>query len=258
MEHIPDRDLAVTPATSTRTTGARQRVLAGLVVVAAALLVYSLSGGPWARATVEDGTGARVAEVELPLSGEADVAVTGTDADAEDLAGRLDQATGGATRDLTQVLAVLIVVVAAVGLALDLRSQLWSLLAAASMVCLLAAAIMRDEVMSTLATGLGTIDAGPVSVDPSGWSGLAIGSAAVAALGSFLATAQRGVSGRGPTPVFGPDDAVAGDPTTVDPTPPGAPGPAASPDPVAARRRRTTPAGRVRARFTNSLPSRER
>jgi hypothetical protein len=254
----------------------RQRVLAAMVVVAAALLVYSLSGGPWARATVgggdgDGGDGGAQAKIELRLSGEVDVDPDGAavgddlaDADADGASAErqvVEESMGGTTRDLVQVLAVLILVVAAVGLVLDLRSRLWGLLASASLVCLLAATVLRDSATEALARGVIPLGAGPVAVDSTGWSALAIGAAAVAALASFLATAERGVAARSGAPVLGPDPAVfdAGDGTGpgdfVDPTPPGAPGPAARPDP-ARRRRSSTPAGRVRARLLNSLPSR--
>jgi hypothetical protein len=241
-------DGSVDPAAraASRTTDGRQRVLAALVVAAAALLAYSLSGGPWARATVgDDGTGSDSGsgstQVELRLSGEVDVD-PGDGAVAGDLdrsapeRQALEESTNGATRDLTQVLAVLVLLVAAVGLVVDLRSRLWGLLASASLVTLLAAAVLRDAAMSALARGLTDLDAGAVAVDPTGWSGLALGAAATAALAAFLATAERGVAGRSAAPVFGPDAAT----------------------PPAERRRPSTPAGRVRARLLNSLPSRER
>lgn len=239
--------------TATRTTGGRQRVLAAMVVAAAGLLVYSLSGGPWARAEIGGGGpsgDAAVTQLELRLSGDVDVE-PGDGPVADDLDGpgaarsALAASIGGATRDLTQVLGVLIVVVSAVGVALELRSRLWGLLASASLVCLLAATVLRDMATSALATGATAADAGPFAVDPTGWSGLAIGAAAVAALASFLATAERGVAGPDPTPVFGPDETDEPDePDVLDPT--------------ATARRRRAPAGRVRRRLLNSLPSRER
>jgi len=240
-------DGSVDPAAraASRTTDGRQRVLAALVVVAAALLAYSLSAGPWARATVaDDGTGSGSTQVELRLSGEVDVD-PGDAAVADDLdrsapeRQAVEASTDGATRDLTQVLAVLILLVAAVGLVVDLRSRLWGLLASASLVTLLAAAVLRDAAMSALARGVTDLDAGAVAVEPTGWSGLALGAAATAALAAFLATAERGVAGGSTTPVFGP-------------------GPDAAAAPPAERRRPSTPAGRVRARLLNSLPSRGR
>ncbi|HEV7762728.1 MAG TPA: hypothetical protein VGO78_27150 [Acidimicrobiales bacterium] len=246
MEITPDNpsDPPV-EATAARTTNPRQRVLAALVMAAAALLVYSLSGGDWARMTV--GAGADRSEVELRLSGDVDVEPAGGEvADALEAStapgSALQESVGGATRDLTQILAVLIAVVAAVGLVLDLRSRLWGLLASASLVCLLAAAVLRDAATTALATAAAGLDAGPFEVRPTGWSGLAIGAAACAALAAFLATAERGVAARAAAPIFDAD----GDPDQQA-------RPARS-----ARPRRSTPAGRVRARWNNSLPSRSR
>jgi hypothetical protein len=274
VEITPDAPVALPPPAS-RTT-VRERVLAGLVLVAAALLVHALTGGPWARATFADSESGDRAQVELRLSGDVD-----TDPEGGAVADRLgpstversalEESVGAATRDLTQILAVLIVVVAAVGLVLDLRARLWGMIAAGSLVCLLAAAVLRDGATSALAATGVSLDAGPFSVDPTGWSGLAIGAAACMALASFLATAERGVAARTATPVFDPEDepevmapdAEYPDGEYVDPTPPGAPGPAARPDPTAvprgrARIGRATTAGRVRSRLLNSLPSRER
>jgi len=236
-------------APASRTTDGRQRVLAALVVAAAALLVYSLSGGPWARAEVAGSSSAEASEasaaaqVELRLSGRIDVdpdgAAVADDLDASSPQRQLiDDSVGATTRDLIQVMAMLILVVAGVGVVLDLRSRLWGLLASASLVCLLAAAVLRDSATAALANGMSTLDVGPVGVDPTGWSALAIGAAATAALASFLATAERGVAARSTVPVVGPADDRTGEGT-------------------GRRRRPSTPAGRVRARLLNSLPSRE-
>jgi hypothetical protein len=173
-------------------------VLAALVIVAAGVLVYALSGGPWAQAELAgaDGAGSG-AQVELRLSGDVDVepgnGPVADQLDSSTAAGAaLEGSVASATRDLTQTLALLIAVVAAVGLIVDLPPRLWSLLAAAALVCLLAAAILRDSTTSALSQSAGALDAGGFQVDPTGWASLAIGAAAAAALAAFLATAERG------------------------------------------------------------------
>jgi hypothetical protein len=203
MEPVPD-DIRTEVAESEAVTGggrSARRVLAAATAVAAVLLVYSLSGGPWARATVSDGT-SRQAVAELRLSGKVDA-----DPSGGALGPLVDRSTpehvlvresvGSATRDLVRVLAVLVIVVAAVGLVFDLPTVLWGLTAATSLVCLLAATVLRDGAVRGLATGLATLNtgafhSGAFHTSATGWAGLAIGAAAAAALASFLgAAAQR-------------------------------------------------------------------
>jgi hypothetical protein len=199
----------------------QERVLAALVILSAAALVYALSGGPWARATfsgAEDAADGEVtvatAEVELQLSGEVDVDPgDGPVAEALDPSAPagavLEGSAASATRDLTQTLALLIAVVAAVGLIVDLPQRLWSLLASAGMVCVLAAAVLRDNTTSVLSEGAAALDAGAFQVHPTGWSSLAIGAAAAAALAAFLATAERGAASS--DPLVDDEEVVGGD-----------------------------------------------
>jgi hypothetical protein len=198
MEPAPDEIRTEVAESEAATDGGRsaRRVLAAATAVAAVLLVYSLSGGPWARATVSDGSD-RQAVAELRLSGKVDA-----DPGGGALAPLVDRSTpehvlvresvGAATRDLVRVLAVLVIVVAAVGLVFDLPTVLWGLTSATSLVCLLAATVLRDGAVRGLATGVATLDAGAFHTSATGWAGLAIGAAAAAALASFLgAAAQR-------------------------------------------------------------------
>jgi hypothetical protein len=181
------------------------RAVAAIVVAGALLLLLALSNGPWAQATfaadgveTEDADEDQRLDVDLHPTGE--VEVRPGDSELADAYRSDDSATArealrhtvpGGARDLAQVLAVLVALVAAVGIWRDLTPGTWLLVCTASLACLVTVVLLRDDVLSAAAAGTAPLGLGVPDVDATGWSALAVAGAATAALVAGLAAGPR-------------------------------------------------------------------
>jgi hypothetical protein len=183
------------------------RAMAAIVVGAAFLMLVGLSR-PWAEASfagdgvedVEQADDDQRLDVELYPTGR--VQVEPGDADSrlveryegdDNAAARaaLRQAVSGGARDLAQVFGVLVALVAAVGVWRELTGRTWVLLSAAALACLVTVVLLRDDVLSALATGTASMDVGVRDTNPTTWSAVAVAGAVTAALVSWLAAGPR-------------------------------------------------------------------
>lgn len=190
------------------------RVLAAAIVVAAILLQVGLAAGSWARATYSDGDAESALTVDLSGDVEVDPEDSAVGAALSDpQRAALRESVGGALRQLTQVLAALMMVIAAVGVVLDLTPRTWTLVSAVALSCLVTAVLLRDRAVSALAMASSQVDLGPFRVSTTGWSGLTIGAAAAATLAAVLAAAPRPASTAviAEEAVGGIDDGTGGD-----------------------------------------------
>jgi hypothetical protein len=184
--------------------------MAALVVGATLVLLLALSSGPWGHAAFVDGQQGQVdvsaADDDQRL--DVDVFPTGrvrVERGDDDLAQRYDAAdnaaqraalrgeVAGSLRDLVQVVAVLVMIIALVGMVRPLTPHTWALVAAAALTCLLATVILRDDLVSALATHAPLMDLGAYDTSPTGWSALAVGAAGTATLTAALAAGPRPV-----------------------------------------------------------------
>jgi hypothetical protein len=180
--------------------------MAAIVLGASLLLLLALSNGPWAHTTFAAAGVDDVGQVDDDERLDVELHATGRlEAEAgdpelaeqyrsdENAASRqaLRGAVPGGTHDLAQVVAVLVALVAAVGVWRDLTPGTWLLLSSASLACLVMVVILRDDVLSALATAAPAMDLGVHDTDPTRWSALAVAGAATAAFGAALATGPR-------------------------------------------------------------------
>jgi cobalamin synthase len=207
VDEPPDEATAVV---SDRASVTRQRPLAAIVVAAAILVVIGLTAGPWARTTFSGGGGdagdsdgeASELDVELDPSGsvhvgEGDAELTRRYESSDNQLQRavLEASVPGSSRELALVLVVLVALIAAVALLRDLTPNSWVLVAALAVACLVMVVMLRDEVISALATTTSTMDVGEHETHPTFWGALAVGASAAAALAAAFAAAPRPTRG---------------------------------------------------------------
>jgi hypothetical protein len=208
--------------------------MSAIVVGATLVLLLALSSGPWAHAAFVDGQPGRVdvSEVEDDQRLDVDLFATGrirVERGDADLAERYDAAgnaaqraalrgeVAGSLRDLVQVVAVLVMIIAVVGMMRPLTPHTWAMVAAAGLACLLGTVLLRDDLTSALATHAPLMNLGAYDTSPTGWSALAVGAAGAATLTAALAAGPRPV--RGTARSIAP---LAADPAAVgeEPVPP--------------------------------------
>jgi hypothetical protein len=183
------------------------RAIAAIVVAAALMMLVGLSR-PWGEVTFAGGVGedgeqaADDERLDVEMSPTGRVQVERGDADDrlvelydsdDNAAARaaLRQAVPGGARDLAQVMAVLVALVAAVGIWRDLTQGTWILLSAAALACLVTVVLLRDDVLSALAGGAASMGLGAHEVGPTTWSAITVAGAGTAAMVAGLAAGPR-------------------------------------------------------------------
>lgn len=186
--------------------------MAAIVIGSMLLLLVALSSGSWAHASFVAGEPGRTdlgdvpdeQRLELDLAPTGRVRVERGDeqlAEQYDAAGNASQravlrsAVPGTLRDLVQVVAVLVIVVAAVGAMRPLTQPTWVLIAAGALSCLVATVILRDQVISALAANAATMELGAYETGATGASALAVVAAGAGTVVAALASGPRPMRG---------------------------------------------------------------
>lgn len=183
--------------------------MAAIVVGATLVLLLALSSGPWGHAViVDDAPGQRdvhdvdedrrldislypTGEVQVDPGGDRDLTARYDALPNAPRRAALESEVAGSLRDLVQVVAVMVLLIAVVGTMRPLTPHTWALVAAAALIGLVATVILRGDVTSALGSHVALMDLGAYDTGPTGWSAVAVGAAGAAGLTAALAAGPR-------------------------------------------------------------------